>query len=182
MIVVEGADNSGKSIFGKAFGMAYFSAGPAPKDAHELKQCLRDQRNRAMLPCVQDRLTCISQQVYSDAPEACLLQRDLDELVNEPKVIVVYCRPPERTLMDLSTHIIKSYDTEENMEILTRRQHEYIRRYDALMASIPHVIYDWTEHDEKENSEIRGLLMVTQNSMDEWRRLRDNMKIGKLSF
>lgn len=179
MIVVEGADNSGKSVFGKSFGMAYFSAGPAPQNAKELASCLVEQRSRVSMTCVQDRLTCISQQVYSDAPEASLLQRDLLELVDMPNVIVVYCRPPERTLMDFSTHVVKSYDTEENLEKIIRRSHEYIRKYDDLMSKIPHIVYDWTEHDDKENSEIRSSLMVTQMDPNEWRKMRDlmNMKM-----
>jgi hypothetical protein len=182
MIVVEGADNSGKSVFAKSFGLAYFSAGPAPNDSKELAKCLREQRNRVLLPCVQDRLTCISQQVYSDAPESALLQTDLEAIVEEPRVIVVYCRPPERTLMDLSTHVVKSYDTEENMEKIARRQHEYIKRYDDLMATIPHVIYDWTDHDDLTNSQIRSMLVMTQHSTDEWRNLRETMKMGRISF
>lgn len=182
MVVVEGADNSGKTTFAKSLGMAYFSAGAAPNDAKELKACLRDQRNRAGMHCVQDRLTCISQQVYSDAPEACLLMRDLEEIVEIPQLIVVYCRPPERTLMDLSTHQQKSYDTEENMEKIARRQMEYVQRYDDLMERIPHVLYDWTEQDDQSNAEIRGLLMMAQASFEEWKKLRETMKIGRLSF
>lgn len=182
MIVVEGADNSGKSTLGKSIGLAYHSAGPAPSDSAELVRCLKEQRARASQPCVQDRLTCISQQVYSDAPESSLLQNDLEELVELPFVVIVYCRPPERTLMDLSTHCVKSYDTEENMERLVRRQLEYIQRYDELMNKIPHVVYDWTDYDDSERANFRSFLVTVQHSLADWRKLRDNMKIGRLSF
>ena len=182
MIVIEGADNSGKSTFAKSLGLAHFSAGPAPSDRYELLRCLDDQRGRASMPCSQDRLTCISQQVYSEAPEAALLQRELDELVEVPLVVIVYCRPPERTLMDLSSHVVKSYDTEENMERLAKRQVEYVQRNDDLMSKIPHIVYDWTEYSAQENSDIRSLLITSQHSIDEWRKLRDAMRLGKKTF
>lgn len=182
MIVVEGPDNSGKSRFGRSLGLTYYSAGPAPSDAAELLRCLTEQRNRASLACVQDRLTCISQQVYSDAPESSLLNGDLLQLVEVPKVVIVYCRPPTRTLMDLSTHVVKSYDTEENMEKIARNQHLYIDRYDRIMGRIPHVGYDWTENDDESNRQIRSLLVTTQHSVDDWKRLRDTMNMGKITF
>jgi phosphoribosyl-ATP pyrophosphohydrolase len=182
MIVVEGADNSGKSTLGKAISLPYYSAGPAPRSAEELMKCLDEQRARASSPCVQDRLTCISQQVYSDAPESMFLQKTLEDLVEVPFVIVVYCRPPERTLMDLSTHKVKSYDTEENMEKIARYQHEYIKKYDSLMAKIPHILYDWTEYDVWEQVNVQRYLVEAQKSMERWKALRDDMRMGTISF
>lgn len=182
MIVMEGADNSGKSTFGRSIALPYFSAGPAPKDARELRNCLSEQRARAPFACIQDRLTCISQQIYSDDPTSTLLQGELVALIDMEVVVVVYCRPPERTLMDLSTHRLKSYDTEENMEKIVLHQHEYIRKYDDLMSTIPHIIYDWTEHDDESNHQIRSMLVDSQNSTTAWKKLIETTKMGRISF
>lgn len=176
MLVVEGADNSGKSTLAKFVGLAHFSAGPAPENALELRRCLEQQRSRAYIACIQDRLTCISQQVYSEAPESWLLQDELLRLIDVPRVVIVYCRPPERTLMDLSTHKAKSYDTEANMSKIAQNQHTYIKRYDDLMHTIPHIMYDWTEHDDETNRQIRSLLVESQLSDEKWRELLKSMK------
>lgn len=172
MIVIEGPDNAGKSTLAKEIGLQYFSAGPAPKDSIELRSCLTEQKSRASTPCIQDRLTCISQQVYSDAPESSVLQRYLDELIEQPFFVIVYCRPPQRVLMDLSNHKIKSYDTEQSLEKIVDNQHTYIERYDALMSSIPHVVYDWVEYRDFASGELGNFvrfLVNTQYSLDEWR-------------
>lgn len=171
MIVVEGPDNAGKTTLAEAIGLQRYTAGPAPRDARELTECLLDQRARASMPCVQDRLTCISQQVYSDAPESGLLGEALREFVKIPMVVVVYCRPPQRILMDLSKHKIKSYDTEESLKKIIDNQHTYIERYDAIMATIPHIQFDWTEYldfVEADRGEIIRYLVNTQYSMEAW--------------
>lgn len=184
MIVVEGPDNAGKSTLSSEIGLQRFSAGPAPRDSLELRECLRDQKARASVPCIQDRLTCISQQVYSDAPESSILQRDLDELIEKPMFVVVYCRPPERVLMDFSTHKVKSYDTEKSLEKITDNQHTYIERYDELMRSIPHVLYDWTEYRDHGSADLNRfvrMLVNTQYSVDEWKRIVSMCKDFKVT-
>jgi len=145
MIVLEGPDNSGKTTLADAlrreFAFEKFTAGPAPSTHDELVRCLHDQEGRIWQPCIHDRVTCISQQVYSgrDAMLDAFLRR-----MAGPAVIV-YCRAPERTLMDFSTHRVKGYDTEESLRRLMDRQHEYIGRYDDLMSTVGHVKYDWTD-------------------------------------
>jgi hypothetical protein len=178
MIVVEGADNSGKTTLARKMQLPYFSAGPAPTTLTELSECLKDQWNRAQVPCVQDRLTCVSQQVYSEAPESVLLQPILGDFVDQPGVVIVYCRPPERVLMDFSTHQVKSYDTEEHIEKLIRKQHEYIKKYDDLMATVPHVLYDWTEHSVAGCENIMEMLFETQINATNWKTLMKSIRMS----
>ena len=176
MIVVEGADNSGKTTMAKALGLPYFSVGPAPKTVGELIDCLRDQEDRARTVCVQDRLTCISQQVYSDHPEASLLQERLKIILTYPGIVLVYCRPPERRLMDLSTHKVQSYDTEEHMKKIADHQHQYIERYDAIMAAVPHVLYDYTDPDVSLGYMVETLIK-SQHDPVSWQRLRTQISM-----
>jgi hypothetical protein len=109
--------------------------------------------------------------VYSEATDPGLLRRELDRLIVKPKFLVVYCRPPERTLMDFSTHKIKSYDTEQSLTNIVENQFTYIRRYDALMDSIPHVMFDWTSYRDYEMSDMDAfvrMLIDTQYSDKDW--------------
>lgn len=176
MIIVEGADNSGKSTLARALGLSYYSAGPAPTNKEEMINCIVTQRSRRAIDCVQDRLTCISQQVYSDDFANYLLRDELISCyVNVPGVVIVYCRPPERVLMDLSTHKVKSYDTEENLAKIVANQHLYIHRYDAIMSSIPHFLYDWTDTSTDTRDVIKHLINTQHDSLA-WRELNDTMK------
>jgi hypothetical protein len=176
VIVLEGADNSGKSTLARSLGLPYFSAGPAPTSESELKRCLDEQRARSKMICVQDRLTCISQQIYSEELNKQPLRDELEYLAHRPGVIIVYCRPPERILMDLSTHKVKSYDTEENLSKIIANQHVYVRRYDTLMSSIPHFIYDWTD-SIVETHEVISHLIDTQHDAKVWQDTYERMTI-----
>lgn len=147
MIILEGADNSGKTTLAKQLaesGRSVYSAGPAPKSKEEEIQCLEEQLARCRVKVLHDRVTAISQQVYADRLFDSSLVSYLLRMRTDG-AIVVYCRPPERTLMDLSNHQVKSYDTEEHLQKIIDNQHTFIGRYDAIMATVPHVLYDWTD-------------------------------------
>lgn len=177
MIILEGADNSGKTTLAKKIGLPVLAAGPAPKSVEQEQQCLITQMNYAGLSWVMDRVTCISQQVYANRLFDRVLGDHLSDLITMPTVIVVYCRPPDRTLMDMSTHNIKSYDTEEHLKSIIDNQHIFINRYDALMSTIPHVLYDWTDKDLNINGFIAQLIQ-SQSGEAEWRSLRHTLQIA----
>jgi hypothetical protein len=178
MIILEGTHNSGKSSLAAKFrGVPVFTAGPAPHNEAEEDQCLAEQMARAAQCCVQDRVTCISQQVYANRLMDSKLATVLADLVKVPHVVVVYCRPPERVLMDLSTHAVKSYDTEEHLNKILDNQHIFIQRYDALMSTIPHVLYDWTDKDVNVNGMINGLIQ-SQHTEDKWLDLIGSCRIA----
>lgn len=177
MIVLEGADNSGKTTLASRFsGLPVYTAGPAPKDSESEDKCLIEQMNRAGKVCVQDRLTCISQQVYADRMFDTKLGSYLVDMLKMPKVIVVYCRPPDRVLMDLSTHSIKSYDTEEHLKKILDNQHRFIERYDSLMSTIPHLLYDWTDPETNVDWVI-DQLVKSQTGVDRWIAFRETLQI-----
>jgi hypothetical protein len=176
MIVLEGADNSGKTTFASRFsGLPVYTAGPAPKDADAELACIIEQMNNASKRCVQDRLTCISQQVYGNRLFDKSLGQVLVDMIKMPRVIVVYCRPPDRVLMDFSTHNVKSYDTEEHLKKLLDSQHTYIERYDALMSTIPHVLYDWTDPDVHLDGFVKRLIL-SQKGEDQWLEFRSTLQ------
>lgn len=172
MIVVEGPDNGGKTSLANRFGLPIFTAGPAPRTEAEVTRCIDQQYGRATLPCVQDRLTLISHQVYPDEGPSELLSALLRGFVELQGVVIVYCRPPNRTLMDFSHHSVKSYDTEESLKRIYDNQHRYIERYDDIMSHIPHIEYDWTSMDRDSTDEFVGRLLATQGNPEGWRKFR----------
>lgn len=183
MIVFEGPDNAGKSTIAKlvarTFDIPYQTAGPAPKNESEKISCLLSQLGLSGSIVVQDRLTAISQRVYSDASNRRLEEECLRIMINVPRFIVVYCRPPERTLMDFSTHKVKSYDTEESLSKIVSNQHIYIQRYDELMKRIPHIQYDWTD-DQVDKLKFADRLVQTQHSNDYWVDFRHQLTVTGL--
>lgn len=179
MIVLEGADNSGKSTLAAKFsGIPVYTAGPAPKNDEEEDKCLIEQMNRVPKTCVQDRLTCISQQVYANRLFDTKLASYVLDMIKMPTMIVVYCRPPDRVLMDFSTHNVKSYDTEDHLRKILDNQHTFIDRYDSLMSTIPHMHYDWTDPDVVVEGMIKQLLQ-SQKGVDQWVELRSTFQTAR---
>lgn len=179
MIVLEGADNSGKSTLAAKFStIPVYTAGPAPKNEDDENRCLIEQINRSGKMCVQDRLTCISQQVYANRLFDTKLAAYVTDMIKMPTVIIVYCRPPDRVLMDMSTHNVKSYDTEDHIRKILDNQHDFIERYDSLMSTIPHMLYDWTDPDIQVEGMIKQLLK-SQKGVDEWLELRTTFQTAQ---
>lgn len=184
MIALEGPDNAGKSTLAKylcdRYGLALCTAGPAPKNERERDICLITQYANSGWIIVQDRLTCISQQIYNDLDHT-EEETFLQSMIKVEKFVLVYCRPPDRTLMDFSTHSIKSYDTEESLAKIIANQHKYIEKYDAIMKRIPHVWYDWT--DSNLNIEyITDILYNSQISKEGFHDLSNLLSISGYQY
>lgn len=162
MIILEGADNSGKSTLADKFskmGLRVHPAGPAPKGKQEELDCLRTQYHLASQDgCVLDRVTCISQQIYADRMFDKVLSTALMQIMELPSTVLVYCRPPNRVLMDMSTHKVKTYDTEEHLQKIIENQHKYIERYDSLMSTLPAIVYDWTDQSLDVNGFLKTII------------------------
>lgn len=149
-IILEGFDNSGKSTLARKirerYGFEVHHAGPAPKDEDHMRRCLNEQYELAKKPgVVLDRATAFSHAAYDDLVHDTTMIKHQAALINEPWCVVVYCRPPERTLMDFSSHQEKDWDTDEHLEFITKNAMYIIRRYDVIMHCVPHLFYDWTD-------------------------------------
>lgn len=159
-VIFEGADASGKSTLAreisKGSGRPLYLAGGKPKDDAEMWRMIGDQHKALQTGHLVDRVSSISQQVYR---EGLYMRRDLmgvvEQLLDEDNVIV-FCRPPERIMMDPKYHEWKPYDTDDWKRQILGHQATYIQRYDVLMAKFPCVIYDWTS---EEAHDIKNILM-----------------------
>jgi adenylate kinase family enzyme len=149
-LVLEGADNSGKTTLAKDLRqlnpkLKYFHSGSAPRDADHESMCLLHQYEKCAQPnMIIDRVTCISQQVYGNRIFEHTLMQELDKLLRIG-TIIIYCRPSTDRLMSFEKFTWRDEESEEYKQQVIKNQHEYIDRYDKVMASIPHIMYDFDE-------------------------------------
>lgn len=183
-VVLEGPDNAGKSTLAKAIRtecnrVTYYHPGGAPSDAHDEEVCLTTQRNffESSGQFLFDRVTCISQQVYNPNPSADEARKAFAQhMVRRPNMVVVYCRPPNETLMDVGNYTWRAEETEEHRQKIITRAAEFIARYDEVMLQVPTIFYDWK--DEVHASLIvRKLVQALNGREDAVRWFRDILEM-----
>lgn len=169
-LLLEGPDNAGKTTLARHIqaraivAVEYFHPGGPPKDIGEEHLCMdtQDHLFRTADGCIVDRVTCISQQVYNphgrlDADR----QFALDELRRLSNLLIVYCRPSTDRLMRKEDFTWRDGESEEHKQKILRNQHLFIERYDAIMARVPHVLYDF---DDQHAEDLRDLLVGAMNN------------------
>lgn len=147
-VILEGMDNSGKSTLAKKFGLEVVHPGPRPRTWGEEQRCLEDQLRDCRLPIVMDRVTCISSQVYMGKVLDKQYMSYLDRMVCTHNCVIIYCRPPTRTILHMDSHEAKPYDTAEHLANIKLNANHYIEAYDKLFKSTPHLVYNYTTPDD----------------------------------
>ena len=137
MIIIEGPDNSGKSTLAKAIGLPIKHPGPKPESVRAVIDCLRKQQRRRSHAIVHDRVTCISHWIYQQpAIVMCrLLDQKLQFLRTSSNVVIVYCRPPDSSILNWSHHIPKGYVTAEYLDWLSTEHPKIVKRYDEFFSA-----------------------------------------------
>jgi len=139
VIVVEGFDCSGKSTLANKIGAALkwdvLHTGGPTKDCHDVERCIARSYARMHMKCVQDRVTHISETVYSmlTHPEkAAIALNSIREIAVAE--LVIYCRPPTEFLLEeFMNHERKDHDDFTELETLERNAPMVIRTYDTIM-------------------------------------------------
>lgn len=143
MIVVEGFDMSGKStlanILGAELGWPVLHTGGPTRDEADVVSCLLRSLQRMQKRCVQDRVTHVSESVYSmtEFPTKAALALDAIREI-PPTVMMIYCRPaPEFLVRALADeHREKAWDTQDHMYRIRRDAATMIAFYDTVMAMV----------------------------------------------
>jgi thymidylate kinase len=168
-IILEGMDNSGKSTLARMFGLEVIHPGPAPKSYDEELKGLNEQSLRAGHSIVYDRVTCISSQVYKNKVFDPRYMQFLRSMYNVPGCVIVYCRPPDDTVLDFSKHEAKSYDTPESLQLLSENATQYLRSYDKLMYNVPHLLYNYTiSNDTVEKAKLLSTNLSEWYKWNKW--------------
>lgn len=174
-IILEGMDNSGKSTLAKKFGLEVVHPGPAPRTYQDEQRCLDEQNQSARLPIVMDRVTCISSQVYKGKVFDNRYMDYLRQMVETPHCIIVYCRPPDRVVLNMDLHEAKPYDTAEHLAKIKVNASSFLRAYDKIMQHVPHMLYDYTCPDDK----IIQQAVDAQFMIGEWKKCKKLMTMPK---
>lgn len=154
MIIVEGFDGSGKSTIAQRIsamiGWPVLHTGGPTSDEEDVLKCLVRSRIRMRKAVIQDRVTHISESVYSmleNPRKAALAIRSLHEVRN---VTLVYCRPPTHALLDaIGTHRAKAHESAEHVSRVIETAEQLIAIYDTVIAVVAErcdlIHYDWTD-------------------------------------
>lgn len=150
-IIIEGPDAAGKTTLGrmlrKQFGMELIVSAGAPTTDERLKEyCVMQVDALSNRNAVIDRVSPISHPIYNHPYVGVVdLTSYLHVMLDHPKTIMVYCRPPTDALMRPEKHEWKDYDTEEHKQKVLNNQMTYIERYDDFFRRVPHLAYDYTD-------------------------------------
>jgi len=154
-VILEGPDNAGKTSLAnrvrEALGtrVRYFHPGGRPDGFQGELDCMKQQARLMKQEDVLiiDRVTAISQQVYSpsdDSEANYWRQQGLLELLSY-KPVVIYCRPSTDRLMRTEEYTWREGESEEFKQSIIRNAHTYIERYDKLMQGVPNICYNFDE-------------------------------------
>lgn len=171
-IIVEGYDNSGKSTLAASFGLDVAHPGPRPKSFAEELKCLEEQLRECRLPTVMDRVTAISTPAYTGRYED-RYREYLLKMLDTKHCVLIYCRPPIEVIKNFSRHIAKGYDDLKQLEWLERNADLVVGRYDAMMHTVPHMVYDYTKPDPQ----VVQAAYDAQFTIGAWKRCREIMAI-----
>lgn len=177
MIVVEGPDNSGKSTLIKWIKdefpvkeIKHGRHGP-PLSALEIKArteiILREAiKLRKERETIVDRFSLIGESIYGPILRGKDLWTEipqdkirLEEVFNTLNPFIIYCRPDNNTILDMSHHQIKDYDTEEHILNINKNQKLIIRAYDNYFAKLnPYNFYKYNYKNGDALKELKQLL------------------------
>lgn len=143
MIVIEGFDCSGKSTLAtrlsNAIGWPVLHTGGPTHTVDDVVACLSRSRLRWRRRIIQDRITHVSESVYSHLSYPLKSARALDAIAQIPSnVLMIYCRPPPGYLLNaiLKEHRRESWDSAEHMSRVLRDAPGMIAFYDTVMAMV----------------------------------------------
>jgi len=142
-IILEGMDGSGKSTLARAlaskFETGMFSiGGPPSSDEIAMDMAVIQYEIMERHAIIFDRATPISRLCYEiRLPD--LHHKELFDVMDSmlDHAIVIWC------IGNSDDHEIKTYDTKEHIEHITKNHGLIKNRYASIMKEIPHITYDF---------------------------------------
>lgn len=157
MIIVEGPDNSGKSTLVstlikefKLTKLKPYKNGPPSNEEDNYYNSLSIVNEAIRHPnknCICDRLSLIGESIYGPICRG----KDLwvnsfghkMKLLNSLRYMdpfIIYCRPPTSIVLDMTSHKLKEYDTEEHINQIKSNKRLILEAYDNYFAF-------WRDHN-----------------------------------
>lgn len=152
IVVLEGADNSGKSTLAKKlsseFSIEVVHPGGPPKNISDALLRCNEQaiilNSSDSVSFVYDRITCISDFVYRGNTRYNKIFRQYqNHLRYAPDLMIIYCRPSDERLLKFDDHVMQDHEDESVVEHAKLNVHRTIATYDELFSEF--------ERDQKMN-------------------------------
>lgn len=149
VFIFEGPDGAGKTYtaeeFSSAVGLPIHHFGGPPESTEEIKQRAKFITKRDNI--IFDRIPLISDIIYSKVvrkEESIFSIKDLDFLTDEDdpkKYFVIYCRPSNQTILDVSLET-KPHKSKEHLDSVKTNICSVISGYDLIMSEISHIHFN----------------------------------------
>lgn len=153
MIILEGPDGGGKSTLARALNQRLdwpvYKIGSSPTDS-QLEEFMLTCYQRAKTPCIQDRVTQISELVYSEVfgrrrMAQTQLVAAIVRLLKDCSPLIIYARVAN---LDFVQHTREEYETQEYIDSVSQRLPRIRDLYDEILLDkhmLPYVlVYDYT--------------------------------------
>ena len=143
IIILEGADNSGKSTLAKKLSQALkidvVHPGGPPKNIIEVIARCEEQSAVFDLSTdvnvIFDRVTCISDLIYRGRPEYSRIFKCFHkQLMTAENVFIIYCRPSDNRLKNFDDHIQQDHEDEAVVQHAKDNVDRIISEYDDLFG------------------------------------------------
>lgn len=156
-IILEGPDNAGKTTLAKALiaacvdagtSVSYCHPGGKPESDGAERQCIGMQIEwlSNQMPTIVDRVTPISQSIYNPSADDATLTWRVEGLHMMTRLAtIVYCRPSTDRLLRTQDLTWRPGETEEHKQKIISRQHEFVEKYDQMMAGLDCIHYDFED-------------------------------------
>ncbi len=143
IIILEGADNSGKSTLAKRLAAdlnleVCHPGGPPKNIAEALARCVEQDTIfdlSTQVNFIYDRVTCISDRIYRGKSEYhSVFDMFLDRIKETANVLIVFCRPSTERLKNFDDHVMQDHEDEAVVEHAKNNVDRIIREYDELLG------------------------------------------------
>ena len=152
MIIIEGADKSGKTTFATHLSErirlpvhTIKGAAGSKEEAIIRAKFALDNHDKFIFdgsPFINEAVYCVKRGENTYLEDQHPLYDELEKI----GVRLVYCRPPDDYLLNPKKLGCKDYDMPKYVGEVLAKQRVYIMMYDALMKILPHIKYDFTLH------------------------------------
>ena len=175
IIILEGADNSGKSTLAKRLASdlnleVCHPGGPPKNIAEALARCVEQDAIFDLcteVNFIYDRVTCISDMIYRGKQQYHnVFVKFMEKIRLKPNVLVVYCRPSNERLTNFDDHVMQDHEDEAVVQHAKDNVGRIIAEYDSLLYSMQldkhfyFFVYNFeTDEDSESYKELRSLII-----------------------
>lgn len=179
IVILEGADNSGKSTLAKRLSQetglsVVHPGGPPANIADAIVRCM-EQNSLFMMSTdvdfIFDRVTCISDRIYrgnSDYHKVFSLYQAA--IAQAKNILVVYCNPSQERLRNFDDHVMQAHEDAAVVEHAKTNIDRILKEYSDVMHDLSnhrHIkIVEYNFEIDEEGLDFMALRSLINNGRD----------------